>query len=106
MTNLSPIALSPRANDTAPALPNIANATDRKAINKVAKEYEAVFVQEMMSHMFKGIRTDGLMGGGNSEEIFRSMLIKEYAKGITERGGLGLSPALQAEMIRLQEGSR
>ena len=32
--------------------------------------------------MFSGIQTDGLTGGGQGEEMFRSMMINEYGKAI------------------------
>ena len=30
--------------------------------------------------MFSGIKTDGLFGGGQGEEMFRSMMIDQYGK--------------------------
>jgi len=75
---------------------------DMEAAQKVAKDYETVFLNEMMQHMFAGIKTDSTFGGGHGEDTFRSMLINEYAKSLSSAGGLGISNALQREIIKLQ----
>ena len=73
-------------------------------INEAAKEFEAVFISQMLGHMFEGIETDSLFGGGQSEQIYRGMQVEEYGKIITEAGGIGLADSVQAEMIKMQEG--
>ena len=35
------------------------------ALRVVAEEMEGLFISQMINHMFKGIKTDGLTGGGN-----------------------------------------
>ena len=46
--------------------------------------------------MFSGISTDGPTGGGQGEEMFRSMMIDQYGKAIEQRGGFGLAAASEA----------
>lgn len=72
-------------------------------IEMVAKDFEAVFVAEMMKPMFAGVKVNGMFGGGKGEEIFRGILIQEYGKMMAESGQLGISDAVKAEMIRMQE---
>ena len=69
----------------------------------VSKEYESVFISQFLGSMFEGIKTDGLMGGGQGEEMFRSMMVDQYAKGLTQRGGFGLASAMQAELMKHQQ---
>ena len=73
------------------------------AAEKAGKEFEAVFIGEMLKPMFQGLKTDGLFGGGFAEEMNRSMLIDEYAAHITDAGGLGIAAHVKAELLRLQE---
>jgi flagellar protein FlgJ len=68
-----------------------------------AKDFEAVFISQMLGHMFEGIKTDGMFGGGNAENIFRSMMVDEYGKMVAQSGGIGISGALQSEMLAMQE---
>ena len=67
-----------------------------------AKEYEGVFIAQLLGTMFSGIKTDGLFGGGQGEEMFRSLLVDQYAKGITAQGGFGLAAHMQAELLKHQ----
>jgi len=53
--------------------------------------------------MFSGISTDGPFGGGQGEEMFRSLLMDEYGKQVETQGGFGLSAAIQRELLKTQE---
>ncbi|NBC33384.1 MAG: chemotactic signal-response protein chel [Alphaproteobacteria bacterium] len=88
--------------DRPPAAGTVQNAAQIRA---AAHEFEAVFLSQMLGHMFSGIETDGLFGGGRSEEMFRSLMINEYGRQISEAGGIGIADAVMAEMLRIQEGS-
>ena len=71
-------------------------------IEETAKEFEAVFVAEMMKPMFKELKTDGMFGGGKGEEVFRGMMLQEYGKNIASSGTLGIADNIKAAMIRMQ----
>ncbi|MBP2229145.1 Rod binding domain-containing protein [Azospirillum agricola] len=74
-------------------------------IRKSANEFENVFVSQMMGHMFEGIETDETFGGGRGEEMFRPMLIEQFSKQVTQRGGLGIASQVYQELLRAQEAS-
>ena len=57
----------------------------------------------MMQHMFAGIDTKGMFGGGAGEEAWRDMLTQEYAKVMAKSGGVGVANSVMREMIRQQE---
>ena len=76
---------------------------DPTAARAVAEEFEAVFVAQMLNHMFAGIETDGPFGGGQSEKLYRSMLNQQYAKHLSEAGGIGIADAIYTELIKAQE---
>ena len=63
---------------------------------KAAKEYESVFISQFLGSMFSGIPTDGPSGGGEGEEMFRSLMIDQYGKSIEQRGGFGLAAPCSA----------
>jgi Rod binding domain-containing protein len=71
-------------------------------IEETAREFEAVFVAEMMKPMFKELKTDGMFGGGKGEEVFRGMMLQEYGKNIASSGALGIADNIKAAMIRMQ----
>jgi Rod binding domain-containing protein len=89
-------ALSNRAIDTPKKAGNL------EAVKKSAKEFEAVFLNEMLSPMFEGISTDGPFGGGEGEDTYRSLMIEQYANNISAQGGIGLASSIQSAILAMQ----
>ena len=81
-----------------------ANRDDAR-IRYAAEEFESVFLTQMMGHMFAGVETNGLFGGGQSEEMFRSLMINEYGRLMSQSGGIGIADAVMTEMLEIQERS-
>jgi Rod binding domain-containing protein len=79
------------------------SAANLAAAKKAAKQFEGVMVSQMLSGMFEGISTDGPFGGGQGEEMFRSLLLDEYGKQIVSQGGFGLSAAITKQLLAHQE---
>lgn len=77
----------------------------REQIRKAANEFESNFVSQMLGHMFDGIGVDENFGGGRGEEMFRPMLVEQFGKQITQRGGLGIANQVYHELLRAQEAS-
>lgn len=86
----------------AQALANV-KPKDEKAAMATAKDFEAVFLSQMLSPVFESLSTDGPMGGGQGERMFRSLMVQEYGKILSESGGIGVSNAVYREIIKLQE---
>lgn len=94
------------------ALPQVAPAAQQNnnlsadklaGIKAASKDFEAMFVSEMLGHMFSGVDVDPEFGGGKGEEMFRSMMVEEYGKMIAKGPGIGVSDQIQRAMIELQE---
>ena len=77
--------------------------SDPAAARKAAQQFEGVFVTQFLGEMFSGLSTDGPFGGGQGEEMFRSLMMDEYGKQITSQGGFGLSLAIERELLKIQE---
>ena len=76
---------------------------DIATATKAAKEFESVFISQFLGSMFSGIPTDGPFGGGEGEEMFRSMMVNEYGKSMEARGGFGLASAVTKQLLQHQE---
>lgn len=74
----------------------------RAQAEEVARQFERMFISEMLAPMFQGLETDGPTGGGNAEATFRPMLVDQYADAIARGGGIGISDAVLKEILRLQ----
>ena len=89
------------AQSAAPKAP--AATGNSAAAIKASKEYEGVFISQFLGSMFSGISADGPTGGGEGEEMFRSLLLDEYAKQVAKKGGVGIADAVMRTLIREQE---
>lgn len=78
------------------------SAMKMKQIEEKSVDFEAVFISEMMKPMFEGLETDGLFGGGQAEEMFRSIMLQEVGKIAAQTGQIGIAPDVKAELIRMQ----
>lgn len=90
------------AQSAGPKMPAYSAAT-LAAAKKAGKDYESVFISEFMGEMFNGISTDGPFGGGQGEQMFRSLMMDQYGKEIASRGGFGLSDAITKQLLSHQE---
>lgn len=88
---------------TAPAPRPLTMTGDVSSARQAAVEFEAVFLSQMLQHMFAGIETDPMFGGGQAEEIYRSMMIEQFGDEMAKAGGIGLADAVTRELLTLQE---
>ena len=72
-------------------------------VEQKAREFEAVFINQMLSIMFEGLEPDAVFGGGKTEEIFQSFLVEEYSKTISQSGGIGIAETITKQLLTLQE---
>ena len=93
---LSPNLLTPTATTTA------ADLAARGKVKETAQKFESQFLAQMIGHMFEGVETDGPFGGGFGEQMFRSVMTDAMATQMTRAGGIGVSAAVQREMLKMQ----
>lgn len=77
--------------------------SDVAAAKTAARNFEGVFLNQFLSEMFDGISTDGPFGGGQGEQMFRSLMLDEYGKQIAAQGGIGLAATVTRELLKSQE---
>lgn len=90
-----------------PALLAQANATptvskDMKRMDETAKDFEAMFLSEMLRPMFDSVEVNQTFGGGRGEQVFRSFLVTEYGKSLAETGTMGIADIVKEKLIALQ----
>lgn len=76
-----------------------------KSIKETAKDFEAVFLSEMLKPMFEGVSNDPMFGS-SGQEVFHGMLVQEYGKLISEQGGVGIAQHMERYMIEVQENAQ
>ena len=103
MTPIIPPGADPRFA-AAHAAPRAAG--NEAALARTAREFEAMALGALLQPMFEGLGAGGAFGGGAGEEMWRPMLVNEFARAVAEGGGLGLGDAVMREMITMQEQAR
>ena len=88
---------------TGMSLPNVRRVETLREGKKVAEEFEAVFLGQMLQPMFKNIEAAEPFGGSPSEKIWRTMQVEEYGKAIAKAGGIGIADAVFREILKAQE---
>lgn len=101
-TSLSPFLTTSIDPKLTAKVANIGNA-ENKEIRQKAEEFESVFLAQMLRHMTSGMATDGVVGGGHAEKIYREMLMDEIGNTVSRKGGIGIADSLFREMIKQQE---
>lgn len=96
---ISPALLRPVGSISAPH-----KDMSEEALRKVAVDFEASFLSQMLKPMFEGLKTDGPFGGGAGEEMWRGFLVEEMGKQTARVGGVGLADKVLAHMLKAQEG--
>ena len=94
---LSPLTLNPALLNQKKA-PDI----DMARIDETARDFEAMFMTEMLRPMFEGLKVDETFGGGKGEEIFQSMMLDEYGKNMAAQGSLGIADLVKEQLIEMQ----
>ncbi|MFM8941561.1 MAG: rod-binding protein [Phenylobacterium sp.] len=83
----------------------LSKGMDPTKVEGAARDFEAVFISQMLSHMWSGVKVDETFGGGHGEEMFRSMMVEEQGKMMAKSGGFGLADHVKATMLRIQEAN-
>ena len=111
MTNISEVtAMTPSAAsrqlDAAASNLRAARAQGAGAADpagEAAKQFEAVFLTQLVDTMFSGLKTDGYFGGGHAEKMWRGFLVEHIAEAFAERGGVGIADSIKAQIIQMSE---
>ncbi|MCD7060024.1 rod-binding protein [Pelagibacterium xiamenense] len=93
--------------DAIASRPLALDATDQPRIDRLrekAEELEGVFLNTLVSEMFKGLSTDESgFGGGHAEETWRGMLSEQYAAEMAKAGGIGVADQILASLAQDQQ---
>ena len=93
-TELNPLVYRPA--------PRLAASSEAEA-QKVGREFESMFLSQMLQPIFDTVEPDPVFGGGYGERMFRSLHVEQLAGAITRAGGIGLADSIAREILRMQE---
>lgn len=102
---LSPIIVDPNLKtDPTAKLSTLSVQTKNKQIAETkSKEFEAVFLAEMLEPVMEQSQLPPPFGGGFAEQTLKSLLTNEYAKQMVKAGGIGIAAQVQKQLLQNQE---
>lgn len=76
----------------------------RQKLQDSAKQYEAVFVTQMLNSMFENVDFSPMSEGSSAaEDTYKGMMMTEYGKSLSVKGpGIGLAPSLYSALLQRQ----
>ncbi|OWZ84616.1 rod-binding protein [Natranaerobius trueperi] len=84
-------------------LEKAAQESDHK-LKKAAKQFEAMFVSQMIESMRKTIPESDLLDGGFAEDTYEEMLDQAYSEKIADTKGLGLADKIYKQFTSEKAG--
>ena len=75
------------------------------ALARVAKRFEAQALGSFLQPVF-GEAPKGILSGGAAEAQWRPMLVENYARAWSDRGGIGIADAVLRELVRVQSAAQ
>jgi peptidoglycan hydrolase FlgJ len=93
------------AASAAGAIKNALSPQQEK-IAKTAKDFESMFLENMMQQVFPQEVGEGPAGeNGTGGQIYRGMMVNEMAKQVAKSGGVGIAESVYRQMLQMQERS-
>lgn len=87
----------------APQFPQVTPRSKAEA-EKTARDFEGVFAGQVVKIMMESAEGKHEFTGGAGESMFRGILAEQIGNQIAQKGGLGIAPAVEAQIIRMQQG--
>lgn len=76
--------------------------TSKKEMEKVARDFESVFINKLLESMRKAIPKSDLLDS-TSMDMYQSMLDEEMAKELSKRKGMGMGEMVYNDLSRMNK---
>ena len=86
-----------------PTIPTPSSSGSDQVLKQKAQEFETGFLRTMLSTMMDTVADDSLTGQSFAKDSYNDMLVEEFAKEISEVGGIGLADHVYRELLSAQE---
>ncbi len=96
----SPISLAGTHAGHAIVSAEAPGGTERERLAEAAKQFEAIFVRQMLASARKADFGGDELFGGKSDETFHEMRDARFADAAAETGSLGLAATIEAQLAR------
>ncbi len=77
-----------------------ARAREKSRLLEAARDFEALFLKQMLDSMRRTVPKGGLIDGGFAEKIYEDMLYDEYSSRMARTADFGIARMLYDQMSR------
>ena len=77
----------------------------KENVEGAAKEFESLFLKQMLTEMWKSVPKSGFLSGGRAEEYYYDMYHENLANDLAEKGGIGLQQVLIDGMRKYEQAA-
>ena len=99
-TSLHASAVAVKAFEEVPETATPRQKSDLARLKRQAVEYESLFMKEVVSAMRKSVPQEAVTSGGNSEEIFKSMMDDQMAANMAGQGNSGIAQSIYNKLSK------
>ena len=99
---LSPLQINPALLSGGNTVQTPPVSKEMAKIEQTAREFESMFLSEMLKPMFESVKVNDMFGGGKTEEVFRGFMRDEYGKMMAGTRGIGLADQIKQSLIEMQ----
>ncbi len=75
-------------------------SSDPTTLEEACRDFEALFIKQMLDSMRKTVPESGMMDGGMAEDVFEDMLYDEYSKLMARTADLGIAEMMQQQLTK------
>ena len=98
------MTISSTTNTISQGFPLHGQKADAAKTLKSAQDFESMAINQMLQPMFATEDdSDNMFSGGAGEKQFRPMLVEQIAKQMENNGGIGMTDAINRQMLAMQE---
>lgn len=83
----------------------LADSDDAK-LREACRDFEAIFIKQMLDAMRKTLGKDSLLDGGAAEEIFEDMLYDERSRIMAKTGSFGIQDLLYSQLKGMTDNAK
>jgi flagellar protein FlgJ len=81
-----------------PAVSVTQRAFEQSKLKKVCKDFESLFIAQVLKSMRSAVASEGLIGNSNEGQIIQAMFDENLAISIANGGGMGIGDLLYQQL--------
>ncbi len=96
--NINQAILTKNTNQAKSLQTSVNSSSDSKKLMETCREFESMFIKQMLDSMKKTVNKSGLIKENMGEKMFDDMLYDEYSKKMAASSGFGIADTMYKQL--------